>query len=41
LLLKKGADPKIKDDLYHADAKSAANYFGQAVVRDYLASIAK
>jgi len=40
LLLEKGADPKIKDDLYHADAESAANYFGQTVVRDYLRSIA-
>jgi ankyrin repeat protein len=38
LLLQKGANPKIKDDLYQADAESHANYFGQTVVRDYLRS---
>lgn len=41
LLIQKGANPKLKDDLYHADAESAANYFGQTIVRDYLRSIAK
>ena len=41
LLIQKGADPMLKDDLYHADAESAANHFGQTIVRDYLRSIAK
>jgi ankyrin repeat protein len=41
LLVQKGANPKIKDDLYHGDAESHANHFGQTVVRDYLRSIAK
>ncbi len=39
LLLQKGADPKIKDDLYHGDAEGAANHFGQTAVRDYLRSL--
>jgi ankyrin repeat protein len=39
LLTQKGADPKIKDDLYHGDAEAAANYFGQTGVRDYLRSL--
>jgi len=39
LLIQKGADPTIKDDLYHADAAAAANYFGQIAVRDYLRSL--
>jgi ankyrin repeat protein len=39
LLIKRGADPKIKDDLYHGDAEGAANYFGQIAVRDYLRSL--
>jgi ankyrin repeat protein len=39
LLIQRGADPKIKDDLYHADAEGAANYFGQVPVRDYLHSL--
>jgi hypothetical protein len=39
LLIRRGADPKIKDDLYHAAAKGAANYFGQTAVRDYLHSL--
>lgn len=36
LLIQKGADPKIKDDLYHADAEAAAAYFGHVEVRNYL-----
>jgi ankyrin repeat protein len=40
LLLQRGADPKIRDDLYHGDAEGAANYFGQIAVRDYLRSLA-
>lgn len=38
-LIQKGADPNIKDDLYHGDAEGAANYFGQIAVRDYLRSL--
>lgn len=37
-LIQRGADPKIKDDLYGADAERAANHFGQIAVRDYLRS---
>jgi ankyrin repeat protein len=40
-LIEKGADSKIKDDLYHADAEGAANYFGKTEVRDYLRSVGK
>lgn len=40
-LLERGADPKIKDDLYHGDAEGAANHFGQTAVRDYLRSVTK
>jgi ankyrin repeat protein len=39
LLIKRGADPKIKDDLYNGDADGSANYFGQITVRDYLRSL--
>jgi ankyrin repeat protein len=39
LLIKRGADPKIKDELYGGDAEGAANYFGQTAVRDYLRSL--
>lgn len=41
LLIRKGADPTITDDLYHGDAEGAAGYFGQIAVRDYLHSLAK
>jgi ankyrin repeat protein len=41
LLIQRGADPKIKDDLYHGDAEGAASYFGQIAVRDYLQSLGK
>jgi ankyrin repeat protein len=41
LLIQRGADPKIKDDLYHADAEGAANHFGHTAVRDYLRSLGK
>jgi ankyrin repeat protein len=36
LLIRCGADPKIKDDLYQSDAEGAANFFGKVTVRDYL-----
>ncbi len=39
LLIERGADRKIRDDLYHSDAEGAANYFGQIAVRDYLRSL--
>ena len=39
MLVKRGADPKIEDDLYHGDAEGAANYFGQIAVRNYLRSL--
>jgi ankyrin repeat protein len=39
MLIERGADPKIKDDLYHGDAEGAANFFGQIAVRDYLRSL--
>lgn len=38
-LIRRGADSKIKEDLYHSDAAGAANYFGQSGVRDYLNSL--
>ena len=39
MLIQKGADPKIKDDLYQGDAEGAASHFGQIAVRDYLRSL--
>ncbi|HTR39920.1 MAG TPA: ankyrin repeat domain-containing protein [Bryobacteraceae bacterium] len=41
LLIQRGANPKIKDDLYSGNAEGAANYFGQIAVRDYLRSLVK
>jgi ankyrin repeat protein len=41
LLIARGADPSIKDDLHHGDAEGAANFFGQIAVRDYLRSLRK
>jgi ankyrin repeat protein len=41
MLIQRGADPAIRDDLYHADAEGAASYSGQIAVRDYLRSVAK
>ena len=38
LLIQKGANPGIRDDLYHADAESHAKYFGQTMVLEYLRS---
>jgi ankyrin repeat protein len=40
LLVERGADRSIKDDLYHATAERGAEYFGQIEVRDYLRSLA-
>ena len=41
LLIEKGADPAIRDDLYQGDAEGSANFFGQIAVRDYLRSLGK
>jgi ankyrin repeat protein len=41
LLLERGADASIQDDLYHADAAGGAHFFGQMEVRDYLRSLGK
>ena len=41
LLIARGADPSIKDDLYHGDAAGAASFFGQTAVRDYLHALRK
>ena len=40
LLVKRGADLSIKDDLYQSTAEGGANHFGQNGVRDYLRSLA-
>jgi ankyrin repeat protein len=39
LLVSRGADPNLTDDLYRANAAGAANYFGHTAVRDYLRSL--
>jgi ankyrin repeat protein len=39
LLVERGADLALKDDLYHSTAIGAAEYFGQDAVRDYLRSV--
>ena len=41
LLIERGADPAIRDDLHNGDAEGAANFFGQIAVRDYLRSLRK
>ena len=38
LLVGRGADRSIQDDLYHGTAEGAADYFGQTEVRDFLHS---
>jgi ankyrin repeat protein len=38
LLVERGADLAVQDDLYHSTAIGAAEYFGQDAVRDYLHS---
>jgi ankyrin repeat protein len=40
LLVERGADPSIQDDLYHSTPEGGAQYFGQVEVRDYLRSLA-
>jgi ankyrin repeat protein len=39
LLVERGADRSIKDDLYQSTAEGGATYFGQNEVRDYLRSL--
>jgi ankyrin repeat protein len=39
MLIERGADPAIRDDLHNGDAEGAANFFGQIAVRDYLRSV--
>jgi len=41
LLVERGADLAIRDDLYHGDAAGAADHFDQIAVRDYLRGLAK
>jgi ankyrin repeat protein len=36
LLMERGADRSIRDDLYHATPEGSAAYFGQVEVREYL-----
>lgn len=40
LLIERGADRYIKEDLYQSTAESGAGYFGQNEVRDYLRALA-
>jgi ankyrin repeat protein len=39
LLVKRGADRSVKDDLYHATPEGGAEYFKQIEVLDYLRSL--
>lgn len=39
LLVERGADGTIRDDLYKATAEGGAGFFGQSEVRDYLRSL--
>jgi ankyrin repeat protein len=39
LLVERGADRSIKDDLYQSTAEGGAAYFGQNKARDYLRSL--
>jgi hypothetical protein len=39
LLVARGADVKLKDDLYNSDAIGAATYFKHDAVREYLRSL--
>jgi ankyrin repeat protein len=38
LLVERGADIFVKDDIYHSTPEGGATYFGQVAVRDYLRS---
>lgn len=39
LLVERGADRSLKDDLYHSTPEGGATYFGRVEVRDYLRAI--
>jgi ankyrin repeat protein len=39
LLVERGADRTLKDDLYHSTPEGGAQHFGQVAVRDYLRSL--
>jgi ankyrin repeat protein len=39
LLIERGADPSIRDDLHGGDALGHASFFGQTAVRDYLSAL--
>jgi hypothetical protein len=39
LLVERGADRSIKDDLYQSTAEGGATYFDQNEVRDYLRAL--
>jgi ankyrin repeat protein len=39
LLVKRGADLSIQDDLYHSTPEGGATYFGQVEVRDWLRAL--
>jgi len=39
LMVQRGADRSIRDDLYQSTPESAANFFGQNEVRDYLRAL--
>ncbi len=41
LLIERGADPSIKDDLHHSTAEGGAAFFGHQAARDYLHSVDK
>ena len=41
LLIERGADRAIRDDLHNGDAAGAATFFGQMAVRGYLLSLGK
>ena len=41
LLVERGADRSMEDDLYHATPEGGASYFGQIEVRDYLCSLGR
>jgi len=38
LLIERGADQLLKDDLYQTTPEASAEYFGQTAVREYLKS---
>jgi len=41
LLIERGADPSITDDLHHGNAEGHAHFFGQIAARDYLRSLGR